>query len=81
MLWAYQSKIGPVHCDVIFLFHLLRFDLDIMTFTLKILSSPLLSLETAWQLLHIFRTHQPYMGPLHCRVISTFSPLILKLWP
>ncbi len=42
ILWVYWPSMGPIHCDVIF-----TFDLDIMTFTLKILSGLLIGLEIA----------------------------------
>ncbi len=55
-------------------FELLTFSLENMTFTLNVLFRPL------WQLLHIFRAHQPAMGPVHWSVILTFCPLT-GTWP
>ncbi len=53
-------------------FDLLTFNLDIMTVILTFLSWPLFG-NYQWQVLHIFRVYQPYMNPVHCRVILTIS--------
>ncbi len=59
-------------------FDLLTFDLVIMTFTLKILSGSLLSLETTWELLHLFRTHQLNKGPL--LYVGSFRHFEFRPW-
>ncbi len=74
ILWAYQPNMGHAWRSH---FDLLTFSIDIMTFTLKILSGPLLDLETIHG--NYFTLH-PDMGFLHCGVILTFWPLTLKLW-
>ncbi len=48
----------------------LTFSLKNMTFILKFMTGPLL-LNYKWQLLHILRTYQPIMGPVHSRAILT----------
>ncbi len=57
---------GPLYCEVI-----LTFDLEIMTFILKIISGLLLRYCT-WQLLYILWADQTDMVPVHCRYILTF---------
>ncbi len=68
---ADQSYMKPVHCQV-----LLIFNLENMTFTLKIVFGPLLR-NYKWLLLHIFRAFQ---WPVHCVVIWLFDLLRNYKW-
>ncbi len=61
-------------------FDLLTFSLENMTFTLKTFFCPLLR-NYKWQQLHILWSYHENMGPVHCKIILTFWPLTLILWP
>ncbi len=74
-VWSSMQKdnMEPVHCGVI-----MKFDLHILTFTLRILSGIIVQLiNYTCQLLHIFREYQPNMKPLHCGVILTID---FEIW-